>query len=72
MVYRDGETRELHALPDRGDAGFAASAAATVAHLRGQAPVPDLDADTTESVMLALIGALDSARLGHPVDVDPG
>ena len=69
-MYRDGETREYHALADGGDAGFAASAAAMVAHLRGEAPVPDLDADTTESVMRALIGALDSARLGHPVDVD--
>ena len=67
VVYRDGETREFHALPDRGDAGFAASAAAMVAHLRGDAPVPDLDVATTESVMRALIGALDSARLGRPV-----
>jgi predicted dehydrogenase len=72
VVYRDGETREFHALADRGDAGFAASAAAMVAHRRGEAPVPDLDAATTESVMRALIAALDSARLGRPVDVDPG
>jgi hypothetical protein len=71
-VYRDGETREFHALADRGDAGFAASAAAMVAHLRGEAPVPDLDAATTESVMRPHIPALDSARLGRPVDVDPG
>jgi hypothetical protein len=43
-----------------------------VAHLRGESPVPDLDAAATESVMRALIGALDSARRGAPVDVDPG
>jgi hypothetical protein len=41
-----------------------------VAHVRGEAPVPDLDATTTESVMRALIGALDSARRGAPVDVE--
>jgi predicted dehydrogenase len=69
QVYRDGEVREYHALPDGGDAGFAASAAAMVAHLHGEAPVPDLDADTTEAVMRALVAALDSSRLGRPVDV---
>ena len=69
-VYRDGETREYHALADGGDAGFAASAAAMVAHLRGEAPVPDLDPDTTEHVMRALIAALDSAGLGKTLDVD--
>jgi hypothetical protein len=61
--------REYHALPDGGDAGFAASAAAMVAHLRGEAPVPDLDADTTEQVMRALTAALDSSHLGRPVDL---
>ena len=66
QVYRDGEIREYHALADGGDAGFAASAAAMVAHLRGEAPVPDLDAATTEHVMRALIVALDSAQLGMP------
>jgi hypothetical protein len=41
-----------------------------VAHFRGDAPVPDLDAPTTEAVMRALVAALESDRLGHPVDVD--
>ena len=68
-VYRDGEVREYHALPDGGDAGFAASAAAMVAHLRGDAPIPDLDAPTTELVMRALVAALESDRLGRPADV---
>jgi predicted dehydrogenase len=72
QVYREGEVREYHALADGGDAGFAASAAAMVAHLRGEGPVPGLDADTADHVMRALIAALDSSRLGRPVDVDPG
>jgi len=72
VVYRDGETREHHALADGGDAGFVASAAAMVAHLRGDAPVPDLDAPTTAAVMRALTTALESSRQGRPLDVDAG
>jgi len=49
------------------EAGFAASAGAMLPHLRGEAPVPDLDADTPEHVMRALIAALHSSRLGRPV-----
>ena len=63
QVYRDGEIREYHTLADGGDAGFAASAAAMVAHLRGEAPVPDLDAGTTEA---RDAGAHRRARLRAP------
>jgi predicted dehydrogenase len=70
-VYRDGEIRGYHALDDGGDAGFVASTRHLVDLFRGRTDLPVMDGDTAHVVMTALDGALESARLGTPVDVTP-
>jgi predicted dehydrogenase len=68
-VYRDGEIRAFHAIDDGGDAGFVASTQHLVDLFRGRTDGPIMDGDTAHTVMTALNGALESARLGIPVDL---
>ncbi len=68
-VYRDGEIRSFHAIDDGGDAGFAASTRHLVDLFRGRADTPVMDGDTAHTVMTALNGALESSRLGIPVEL---
>lgn len=68
-VYRDGEIRAFHAIDDGSDAGFAASTRHLVDLFRGRVDTPVMDGDTAHTVMTALNGALESARLGIPVDL---
>lgn len=68
-IYRDGEMRTFHAIPDGGDAGFVASTQHLVDLFRGTTTEPVMDGDTAVLVMSALEAALESARLGVPVDV---
>lgn len=68
-VYRDGEIRSYHAIPEGGDAGFVASTAHMVALLRGNTSDPVLSGDVAQSVLHVLLCALESARLGRPLDV---
>ncbi len=63
-VYRDGEVRSFHTIPDRGDAGFVASTAHLVEVLRGRAHPPVLDGATSRSILVALLQALDSSAQG--------
>jgi predicted dehydrogenase len=63
-VYRDGEIHAYHAIPDRGDAGFVASAQHMVDLLRGHVDQPVLDGSTARSVLVALLRALDSSNRG--------
>ena len=69
VLYRDGETRAFHDLDDRPPDAFRASTAHALEYFRG-----DLDRSVMEPraglhVLTALIAALESHRLGHPVDV---
>jgi len=70
VVYRDGETRARHALPDRLPDSFAASAAHGLAHFRGEtAGDPLMSGAVAREVLVALLGALESAQRGTPVDL---
>ncbi len=68
-VYRDGEIRSYHAIPDGGDAGFIASTQHLVDLMRGRETVPDMDGETAHQVITALLAALDSSKRGVPVDL---
>jgi predicted dehydrogenase len=68
-IYREGEIRSLHALPDGGDAGFVASTQHLVDLCRGRTTHPDMDGDTALQVITALLGALESSQQGAPVDL---
>ena len=70
VVYRDGELRAFHALDDRPPDAFAAQTAHLLDVVRGgHAPV--LDAADGREVLRVLLGAVDSAARGAPVDL-PG
>jgi hypothetical protein len=60
---------EHHALPDSGDAGFVASTQHLVDLCRGVESEPNMSGDTALEVMRALLAALESSRLGVPVDL---
>ncbi len=71
VVYRDGETRSLHAIADAPPDAFAASAAAGVEFFRAATGTPLLDGDAAREVLVAVLAALDSsARGGISVDLD--
>lgn len=68
-VYREGEIRSYHALPDGGDAGFVASTQHLVDLFRGRTELPEMDGDTAHAVLTALLTALESSARGVPLDV---
>lgn len=68
-VYRDGEIRSYHAIPDGGDAGFVASTQHLVDLMRGRETVPDMDGETAHQVITALLAALESSQRGVPIDL---
>jgi predicted dehydrogenase len=69
VVYRDGETRSYHALPDRPPDAFAAMVDAGIAFFRTDGAAPALGADDAREVLVALLAALDSSARGVPVDL---
>jgi predicted dehydrogenase len=68
-VYAEGEVRELHAVPDSGDAGFIASTQHLVDLCRGRETDVNMSGDTALEVMRALLAALESSRLGVPIEL---
>jgi len=68
-VYREGEIRSFHAIPDGGDAGFIASTRHLVDLMRGRESVPNMDGEIAHQVITALLAALESSKRGVPVDV---
>jgi predicted dehydrogenase len=68
-VHLEGQVLEHHALPDSGDAGFVASTQHLVDLCRGVETEPNMSGDTALEVMRALLAALESSRLGVPVDL---
>src|SRR6185437_10322888 len=69
VVYRDGEVRSYHALADTPPDAFAAMAARNVAFYRGEQAAPLLDASTGREILCVMLSALESSRIGAPVDV---
>ena len=69
VLYRDGEVRAFHALDDRPPDAFAAMVARSVAFYRGHEPEPLMDGVAAREVLSVLLAALESHRLGRPVDV---
>lgn len=63
-VYRDGEVRSFHTIPDRGDAGFVASTQHLVDRCRGVTDESVLDGPTSRAILVALLRALDSSDQG--------
>ena len=68
-VYRDGEIRGYHALPDTPPDAFAAMAARNVAYLTGAADTPLMDGTVGREILAVLVAGLESHRLGMPVDL---
>jgi predicted dehydrogenase len=69
VVYADGEIREYHALDDRPPDAFAASTQNLVDVFTGRSSTPVMDGPTSRAVLEALLTALESARVGAPLDV---
>ena len=70
VVYRDGEMQQFHALADEPPDAFTASAQNGIDYFRTGAGELLLDAPTARAVLVALLGALESAARGVPVDLD--
>jgi hypothetical protein len=70
-VYKDGQMRAYHALPDTLPAGFAASTDHAVAYFRGETDTLTMSGDDARDVLVALLAAVESGKSGVPVDV-PG
>src|SRR5262249_9770546 len=66
VVYRDGEMREFHALPDLPPDAFAASAALGIDYFTGATDELVVDGDTARQVLVSLLTALESADRGVP------
>jgi predicted dehydrogenase len=69
VLYRDGEVRAFHALADTPPDAFAAMAARSASFYKGEGP-PPLDGVSARRVLATLLAALESNRVGAPVDVD--
>jgi predicted dehydrogenase len=70
VVYRDGETVEHHAIPDRPPDAFAAMIAAGIERPRGTAgATPLLGATDAREVLRTLLAALESSTRSAPVDL---
>jgi predicted dehydrogenase len=72
VVYSDGQTRSFHALDDRPPDAFARSTAHLLDVCRGRTSESVMDATTSRAVLHTLLTAIDSSRVGRPLDVsDP-
>ena len=68
-VYKDGQVRAYHALPDTLPAGFEASTDHALAHLRGETKDLLMDGDIARTVLVALLTGIESSKQGVPLDV---
>jgi predicted dehydrogenase len=68
-VYRDGEVRAFHALADRPPDAFSAMAARSADFYLGRDPGPLMDGPAAREILRVLLAALESNRLGAPVDL---
>jgi predicted dehydrogenase len=68
VLYRDGEVRAFHALADTPPDAFAAMAARSASFYQGRGAAP-LDGAAARQVLATLLAALESDRVGAPVDV---
>ncbi len=69
VVYRDGEIRSFHALPDLPPDAFAAMAQRSVDYFTGRSPLPAMDGGTARHVLAALLAGIESSERGKPVEV---
>jgi predicted dehydrogenase len=68
VLYREGEIRAFHALDDAPPDAFDAMVERSVAFFRGDA-APLMDASVARQVLVTLLAALESDRVGAPIDV---
>jgi predicted dehydrogenase len=69
VVYADGRTRGYHALADDPPDAFAGSTQNLVDAFTGRDTPPVMDGVTARAVLEALLTALESSRVGAPLDV---
>jgi predicted dehydrogenase len=69
VVYRDGEVRAWHALPDEPPDAFRASAAHGIDWFRTGAGDLLLDAGAARAVLVSLLAGLESSDRERPVDI---
>jgi predicted dehydrogenase len=69
VVYAEGMTRSYHALDDRPPDAFERSTAHLVDLCRGRASETVMDAPTSRAVLHTLLTAIESARIGRPLEV---
>jgi hypothetical protein len=69
VVYADGRTRGYHALADDPPDAFAGSTQNLVDAFTGRDTPPVMDGVTARAVLEALLTALESSRVGTPLDV---
>lgn len=72
VVYCDGELRGYHALADTPPDAFAASTQHLVDAFTGRDVPLVMDGETAHAVLNALLTALESSRVGMPLDVPRG
>lgn len=70
VTYRDGEMHAFHALDDDPPSAFRASTAHAVDWFRHGGRDLVLDGDTSRTVLATVLTALESSRVGAPLDVD--
>jgi hypothetical protein len=68
-VYRDGQVRAWHALPDEPPDAFRASAAHGIDWFRTGTGDLRLDGATARAVLVSLLAGLESSDRGMPVDI---
>ncbi|MCI3949588.1 MAG: Oxidoreductase domain protein [Acidimicrobiales bacterium] len=69
VVYRDGQIRAWHALPDEPPDAFRASATHGIEWFRTGAGELLLDGATARAVLISLLAGLESSDRGVPVDI---
>ncbi len=69
VLYRDGEMRAFHDLDDDPPAAFRASTAHAVEWFRHGGGDVVLDGETSRTILVTLLTALESSRVGTPLDV---
>jgi predicted dehydrogenase len=68
VLYRDGEVRAFHALDDAPPDAFDSMAERSVSFFKGETP-PLMDAAMARQILVTLLTALESDRMGRPIDV---
>lgn len=70
VVYREGEMRQFHALPDSPPDAFSALVARSVAYFKGHEPAPLMGGNMARRILSTLLAAIMSSERGRPIDIE--